>query len=102
MSEETPTKHPVWQAESVYPEKITALRAALQDIVDPEIRANSFDTRKLLRELRTAEMDDAAARQREMAGQISSAFVFAMGIILAAFLLGGIGVWAAQIKPARH
>ena len=38
MSEETPAKHPAWQAESIYPEKIAALRAALQDIVDPEIR----------------------------------------------------------------
>jgi CHASE3 domain sensor protein len=75
-------------------------RAAIvaQAIVDPEIRANSFDTRKLLRELRTAEMGDAAARQREMAGQISSAFFLAMGIIIVAFLLGWAGMWMAQIK----
>jgi len=75
-------------------------RAAIvaKAIIDPEIRANSYATRALLRDLRTAEMDDVAARQREMAGQISRAFFLAMGIIVAAFLLGGIGMWTAQFK----
>ena len=38
MSEETPSKQTTWQAESNYPEKVAALRSALQEIVDPEIR----------------------------------------------------------------
>jgi metal-sulfur cluster biosynthetic enzyme len=38
MSEETPSKQTTWQAESDYPEQVAALRAALQTIVDPEIR----------------------------------------------------------------
>jgi CHASE3 domain sensor protein len=75
-------------------------RAAIvaQAIIDPEIRANSYRTRNLLRDLRTAELGDVAARQREMTGQISRAFFLAVGIIVAAFLLGGIGVWMAQIN----
>jgi hypothetical protein len=38
MSEETPSKQPTWQAEISHPEQAAALRAALQEIVDPEIR----------------------------------------------------------------
>jgi metal-sulfur cluster biosynthetic enzyme len=38
MSEETPSKQITWQAESAFPEKIAALREALQEITDPEIR----------------------------------------------------------------
>jgi len=67
-------------------------------IVDPNIRTNMRRTRDGLATLRSEEMRDIADHQGEMAGQIARAFFLAVGIILVAFLLGGIGVWTAQIK----
>jgi CHASE3 domain sensor protein len=65
-------------------------------IVDPAIRANMKRTRNGLAALRAAEMRDLGERQREMTAQISRAFLLAVGIIIAAFVLGGFGLVAAQ------
>lgn len=67
-------------------------------IVDPEIRANMKLTRNGLAALRAAEVHDLGERQREMTQQISRAFVLAVGIIIAAFMLGGFGLVAAQFR----
>jgi CHASE3 domain sensor protein len=77
------------------------LRGAAADvvakaIVDPAIRANMRRTRDGLAALRSAEVRDLGDRQREMTGQITFAFLLAIGIILAAFVLGGFGVLASQ------
>ncbi|MDR3528091.1 MAG: CHASE3 domain-containing protein [Rhizomicrobium sp.] len=67
-------------------------------IVDPATRATMQKARAGLTALRTQEIRDLGERQRLMADQITRAFLLAAGIILAAFVLGGIGVWAAQLQ----
>lgn len=64
-------------------------------IVDPVIRANMKRTRNGLAALRKQEVQDLGDRQRLMANQISRAFALAIGIIVAAFVLGGVGVCGA-------
>lgn len=71
-------------------------------IVDPAVRAHMRRTRNGLVSLRAAELSDLASRQRAVTDQLGRAFFLALGIILAAFLLGGAGVWAAQIKGPRR
>lgn len=72
-------------------------------IVDPTIRANMKKTRLGLAALRNQELQDLGDRQRQMTDQISRAFFLAVGIILAAFGLGGVGVWAARLQgPASN
>lgn len=70
-------------------------------IVDPVIRSKMRNTRNGLAALRKQEMGDVAERQRLMADQITRAFVLAAGIIVVAFVLGGIGVWAARLPFQR-
>lgn len=72
---------------------------AVKAITDPVVRANMLQTRQGLRELRAIEQHEFAARQHDVADQLFRAFFLAIGIIVAAFLLGGLGVWAAQLKP---
>ncbi len=67
-------------------------------IIDPAIRANMKRTRNGLAALRVAEVHDLGERQREMTVQISRAFLLAFGIIIAAFVLGGFGLVAAQFR----
>jgi len=77
--------------------------AVARAILDPVVRENMRKTRLDLAHLRTAEMREFATRQHDITNQLSRAFFLAMGIIITAFLLGGIGVWAAQIKtPVRR
>ena len=70
-------------------------------ILDPKLRAMKYGIRDELVTLRSAEMRDLGARQRDITNQLARAFFLALGIILAAFLLGGIGVWAVQIKVPK-
>lgn len=70
-------------------------------IVDPVVRENMTRTRDGLERLRAAELKDLGARERDVTNQLAHAFFLAVGIILAAFLLGGIGVWAVQIKAPK-
>jgi CHASE3 domain sensor protein len=72
-------------------------------IVDPQVRANMRNVRRGLRQLRTAELNDLGARQRDVTEQLGKAFSLAIGIIVTAFVLGGIGIWAAQFAhPQKH
>lgn len=66
-------------------------------ILDPAVRANTLRTRTSLAYLRDTEMRKLADRQRDITSQLFRAFFLAITIIVAAFLLGGIGVWASQI-----
>lgn len=67
-------------------------------ILDPGTRATMKRTRDGLTALRLQEIRDLGERQRLMADQISRAFLLAAGIIVVAFVLGGIGVWAARLQ----
>lgn len=71
-------------------------------IVDPKVRENMRATRTSMEALRAGELSDLGARQRDITNQLARAFFLAIGIIIAAFLLGGIGVWAAQLKAPQH
>ncbi len=71
-------------------------------ILDPKLRAMKYGIRDELAYLRAAEMRDLGVRQRDVTNQLARAFFLAVGIILAAFLLGGVGVWAVQIKAPKH
>jgi CHASE3 domain sensor protein len=72
-------------------------------IVDPSVRDNMRRVRTGLRQLRANELDDLGARQREITEQLGRAFLLAIGIIITAFVLGGIGIWAAQLHhPQKH
>ena len=70
-------------------------------IVNPDVRSNMRRTRDGLAALRSQELRDLSAHQRDITNQLSRAFLLAMGIIIAAFLLGGVGVWTAQLKPPQ-
>lgn len=70
-------------------------------ILDPKLRAMKYGIRDELAYLRATEMRDLGARQRDVTNQLAHAFFLAVGIILAAFLLGGVGVWAVQIKASK-
>jgi CHASE3 domain sensor protein len=74
-------------------------RAALvaKVIVDPEMRVWKYRIRDDLAHLRALELGDIADHQRDITSQLFRAFFLAVAIIVAAFLLGGFGVWAAQI-----
>ncbi len=67
-------------------------------IVDPTIRATMQKTRDGVADLRRQEVNDLGERQRLMTDQITRAFVLGAGIIIVAFVLGGIGVWAARLQ----
>jgi CHASE3 domain sensor protein len=66
-------------------------------IIDPAIRANMKRCRNGLAALRAAEVNDLGQHQREMTQQLTYAFLLAIGIIIASFLLGGFGLVASQI-----
>ncbi len=70
-------------------------------IVNPDVRSNMRRTRDGLAALRSDELRDLAGHQRAITNQLSRAFLLAMGIIITAFLLSGIGVWAVQLKPPQ-
>lgn len=70
-------------------------------IVDPGVRDNMRKVRSGLKQLRAAELDDLSAHQRAITGQLGRAFVLAIGIIITAFILGGIGMWAAQLSGPK-
>lgn len=67
-------------------------------IIDPAIRANMKRTRNGLAALRAAEVRDLGERQVEMTTQISRAFLLSLAITIAAFVLGGIGLMASQLR----
>jgi len=71
-------------------------------IVDPAIRANMAESRLMLAGIRNRQLQSLYNRQRQMTDQITQAFLLASGIIVAAFVLGCIGIWAARWQfPSR-
>lgn len=71
-------------------------------IVDPAVRETMRLTRERLEQLREAELRDLGARQRQITDQLGRAFLLAIGIIVTAFVLGGVGMWATQLTPIRR
>lgn len=71
-------------------------------ILDPGVRENMRQTRRAMETLRTAEITDLGVRQRDITNQLVRAFFLAVGIVIAAFVLGGVGVWAAQLKAPQY
>lgn len=73
-----------------------------QAILDPAVRKSMHRPRAGIAQLRTQELQDLADGQHRMTDQITRAFSVAAGIILAAFVLGGIGIWATRLQsPGR-
>lgn len=71
-------------------------------ILDPVVRANMRSTRDGIRYLREAEIRDLSRRQTDLANQLIRAFFLAVGIIIAAFVLGAVGMWAALLKTPQQ
>ncbi len=71
-------------------------------ILDPNVRETMRRTRRAMETLRAAELSDLGVHQRDITNQIGRAFLLAVGIILAAFVLGGVGVWVAQLKAPQY
>ena len=72
-------------------------------INDDSKRAIMFTLRGALVSYRADEMRILGERQHNLTQQLSQAFVLAIGIIFAAFVLGGIGLLISQFQiPARH
>jgi CHASE3 domain sensor protein len=77
-------------------------RVVAAAIVDPGKRAVVKTPRLELAAFRADEVRTLTGRQNQLTGQLSHAFVLAVGIIVAAFLLGGLGLLASQFHlPAR-
>lgn len=79
-------------------------RAALvgQAIQDQNKRKIMLGTRKVLADYRADEVRSLGERQEQLTQQLSRAFVLGIGIIIAAFVLGGIGLIAGQFRiPSR-
>jgi CHASE3 domain. len=71
-------------------------------IVDPPLRRNMQDVREELSALRETEVNYLGSREGQMTNQITRAFELAIGIMVAAFVLGGLGVWIARLQfPQR-
>jgi len=51
MSEDHPTPNPIWEADSTHPAQAEQLRAALREVVDPEIGLSIIEL-GLIRELK--------------------------------------------------
>lgn len=79
-------------------------RAALvgQAIQDKNKRMIMLGTRKVLADYRADEVRSLGERQEQLTQQLSRAFVLGIGIIIAAFVLGGVGLIAGQFRiPSR-
>jgi CHASE3 domain sensor protein len=81
------------------PERAAVLGRAIEDAGKRKIM---LGTRKALADYRADEVRSLGARQEQLTRQLSRAFVLGIGIIIAAFLLGGVGVIAGQFRiPSR-
>lgn len=79
-------------------------RAALVGLAiqDQSKRRIMLGTRKALADYRADEVRSLGERQEQLTHQLSRAFVLGISIIIAAFLLGGVGLIAGQFGiPAR-
>lgn len=73
-------------------------RAVAAAILDSGKRAVVKAPRLELAAFRADEVHTLAGRQDKLTGQLSHAFMLAVGIIVAAFLLGGLGLMASQFR----
>jgi CHASE3 domain sensor protein len=74
-----------------------------ETINDDAKRTIMFRAREALAEYRAEEIRVLGVRQQKLTAQLSQAFVLAIGIILAAFVLGGLGLLMAQLRiPVRR
>jgi CHASE3 domain sensor protein len=74
-----------------------------QAINDDKKRAVMFETRGALASFRADQVRTLGERQDYLTRQLSRSFELALGIIVAAFLLGGLGLMAAQLRlPVRR
>jgi CHASE3 domain sensor protein len=72
-------------------------------INDDKKRAVMFETRGALASYRADKVRTLGERQDYLTRQLSQSFELALGIIVAAFLLGGLGLMAAQLRiPGRR
>lgn len=72
-------------------------------ITDEAKRAVMWRARVALATYRADQLRILSDRQQQLTRQLSQAFVLALGIIVAAFVLGGVGLWMAQFRlPFRR
>jgi CHASE3 domain sensor protein len=72
-------------------------------INDDKKRAIMFQTRGALAAYRAGEVRALGEKQDSLTRQLSQSFYLAVGIVAAAFLLGGLGLVASQLHfPIRH
>jgi len=72
-------------------------------IDDDAKRKVMFAARNALAAYRVDELQTIAERQHSLTRQLSQAFLFAVGIIVAAFVLGGVGLMFSQLRiPLRR
>jgi CHASE3 domain sensor protein len=72
-------------------------------INDDKKRAIMFQTRGALAAFRTGEVHALGEKQGSLTRQLSQSFYLAVGIIAGAFLLGGLGLVASQLRfPIRR
>jgi CHASE3 domain sensor protein len=67
-------------------------------IENPNKRKIMLGTRKMLSDYRADEVRALGARQEQLTQQLARAFVLGIGIIIAAFVLGGLGLIAGQFR----
>jgi CHASE3 domain sensor protein len=90
-----------------YCRSISGLGPEHADIVakainDDRKRAILFQTRGALAAYRADEIRALAEKQDYLTRQLSQSFYLAVGILVAAFLLGGLGLVAAQLRLPFH
>lgn len=81
------------------PDRAAVLGLAIEDENNRKIM---LGTRKVLADYRAGEVRSLGERQEQLTHQLSRAFVLGIGIIIAAFVLGGLGLVAGQFRiPLR-
>ena len=77
------------------PDKASVVAKVINDDARRQIM---FTLRGALRDYRADEMRKLGDRQHSLTQQLSQAFILAIGIIVAAFVLGGIGLVISQLR----
>lgn len=71
-------------------------------ILNPAVRESMRKARAGAARLRNLELDRLAQRQHQMTDDVSRAFRMAVVIIVTAFVLGGVGVWALRLQMPQN
>lgn len=90
----------LWESlRGIGPDRATIVGQAIEDQSKRKIM---LGTRKALADYRADEVRLLGERQEQLTRQLSHAFVLGIGIIVAAFVLGGVGLIAGQFRiPLR-